>query len=49
MADKSAKEEKKMGSHDEQIALNFDYLKKLLTPLQPPRQRIGFRRKDEKD
>jgi hypothetical protein len=49
MVDKSAKEEKKMGSHDEQIALIFGYLKKLLTPLQPPRQRIGFRRKDEKD
>jgi hypothetical protein len=41
--------EKKMGNHDEQIALIFGYLKKLLTPLQPPRQRIGFRRKDEKD
>jgi len=41
--------ERKMGSHDEQIALIFDYLKKLLTPIQPPRQRIGFRRKDEKD
>jgi hypothetical protein len=41
--------EKKMGSHDEQIALIFEYLKKLLTPIQPPRQRIGFRRKDEKD
>lgn len=43
------KMEKKMGSHDEQIALIFGYLKKLLTPLQPPRHRIGFRRKDEKD
>ena len=43
------KMEKKMGSHDEQIALIFGYLKKLLTPVQPPRQRIGFRRKDEKD
>jgi len=43
------KMEKKMGSHDEQIALIFNYLKKLLTPIQPPRQRIGFRRKDEKD
>ena len=41
--------EKKMNSHDEQIALIFGYLKKLLTPIQPPRQRIGFRRKDEKD
>jgi len=43
------KMEKKIGTHDEQIALIFDYLKKLLTPVQPPRQRIGFRRKDEKD
>ena len=43
------KMENKMGNHDEQIALIFDYLKKLLTPIQPPRQRIGFRRKDEKD
>lgn len=43
------KMENKMGNHDEQIALIFGYLKKLLTPIQPPRQRIGFRRKDEKD
>jgi hypothetical protein len=43
------KMEKKIGKHDEQIALVFDYLKKLLSPSQPPRQRIGFRRKDEKD
>ena len=41
--------EKKMGSHDEQIALIFSCLKKLLTPIQPLRQRIGFRRKDEKE
>ncbi|MBK7122949.1 MAG: ORF6N domain-containing protein [Chitinophagaceae bacterium] len=34
------KMEKKIGSHDEQIALIFGYLKKLLTPIQPPRQRI---------
>jgi len=41
--------EKKIGSHDEQIALVFTYLKKLLNPPQPARRRIGFRRKDEKD
>ena len=41
--------EKKLGSHDEQIALVFTYLKKLLNPPLPPRSRIGFRRKDEKD
>ncbi len=43
------KMEKKLGSHDEQIALVFSYLKKLLNPPQPARRRIGFRRKDEKD
>ncbi len=41
--------EKKKGSHDEQIALVFAYLKKLLNPPPQPRRRIGFRRKDEKD
>ncbi len=41
--------EKKMGKHDEQIALIFGYLKKLLSSPQQARQRIGFRRKDEKD
>lgn len=43
------KMEKKLGKHDEQIALVFTYLKKLLNPPQPARPRIGFRRKDEKD
>ncbi len=46
---KLEKMERKMGSHDEQIALIFSYLKKLLNPQQQPRQRIGFRRKDEKE
>ncbi|HRI25440.1 MAG TPA: ORF6N domain-containing protein [Ferruginibacter sp.] len=41
--------EKKTGRHDEQIALVFEYLKKLLTSPQQPRRRIGFRRKDEED
>ena len=41
--------ENKMGKHDEQIALVFTYLKKLLNPPQPVRERIGFRRKGEKD
>jgi hypothetical protein len=41
--------ENKLGKHDEQIALVFTYLKKLLTPPPPVRTRIGFRRKDEKD
>ncbi len=43
------KMEKKLGKHDEQIALVFEYLKKLLSPPQEPRRRIGFRRKEEED
>jgi CRISPR/Cas system-associated exonuclease Cas4 (RecB family) len=39
--------EKKLTGYDEDIAVIFEYLKKLLNPPQPPRQRIGFRRKDE--
>jgi hypothetical protein len=39
--------EKKLTGHDEDIQLVFQYLKKLLNPPQPPRQKIGFRRKGE--
>jgi len=46
---KLEKMEQKIGSHDEQIALVFAYLKKLLNPPPQPRRRIGFRRKDEGD
>jgi hypothetical protein len=41
--------EKKLTSHDEGIALIFGYLKQLLKPQQPPRRKIGYRRKDEKE
>ena len=41
--------ERKLTGHDEDIALLFQYLKQLLNPPQPPRQKIGFRRKDEKE
>ena len=41
------KMEKKLTGHDEDIALIFQYLKQLLNPPQPPRQKIGFRRKEE--
>ena len=41
--------ERKLTGHDEDIALIFKYLKQLLNPTQPPRNKIGFRRKDEKD
>ena len=41
------KMEKKLTRHDEDIALIFEYLKQLLNPPQPPRNKIGFRRKNE--
>lgn len=41
--------EKKLGEHDEQLYMVFEHLKQLISPEQPPRLRIGFRRKDEKD
>lgn len=41
--------EKKLTGHDDDIALIFQYLKKLLNPPQPARQKIGFKRKDEQD
>jgi phage regulator Rha-like protein len=39
--------EQKLAGHDGQIEEIFLYLKQLLNPPQPPRQRIGFRRSDE--
>jgi len=39
--------EKKLTGHDEDIQLVFQYLKQLLNPSQPPRSKIGFRRKGE--
>lgn len=39
--------EKKLTRHDEDIALIFGYLKQLLSPPQPPRRKIGFRKDDE--
>ena len=41
------KMEKKLTGHDEDLALVFKYLKQLLNPPQPPRLKIGFKRKDE--
>ena len=37
------KVENKLTAHDEDIKLIFEYLKKLLSPPQEPRQRIGFK------
>jgi ORF6N domain-containing protein len=39
--------EKKLTRYDDEIALIFQCLKKLLNPPQPPRPKIGFRRKGE--
>ena len=41
--------ERKLSSHDQDIVLIFGYLKQLLNPPQTPRNKIGFRRKDETD
>jgi len=41
--------EKKLVGHDEDITLIFEYLKQLLNPPQPPRRKIGFKRKDEEE
>jgi hypothetical protein len=39
--------ENKLTKNDDDIALIFQYLKQLLNPPQPPRTRVGFRRKGE--
>lgn len=39
--------EQKLSGHDEQIERIFLYLKQLLNPPNPPRERIGFRRSNE--
>ena len=41
--------ENKITSHDNDIVVIFDYLKQLLNPPVAPRNKIGFRRKDELD
>ena len=43
------KMEKKLTGHDEDLQLIFQYLKQLLNPPQLPRNKVGFRRKDEKE
>lgn len=41
--------EKKLAGHDEDITLIFQYLKQLLSPPQPSRRKIGFKRNDEEE
>jgi hypothetical protein len=43
------KMERKLTSHDDDIALIFEYLKQLLNPPQTPRRKIGFRRNDDEE
>ena len=39
--------EMKLGQHDDDIKLIFDYLKELLNPRTEPTRRIGFKHKKE--
>lgn len=39
--------ERKVGQHDDDIKLIFDYLKELLDPTAKPLRKIGFKRKEE--
>jgi len=41
--------ERKLTQHDEDIALIFQYLKKLLSPPETARPKIGFKRSNEKE
>jgi hypothetical protein len=41
--------EQRLSGHDDQIVQIFNYLKQLVTQPQPPRPRIGFRRKNERE
>jgi len=46
---KLEKLENNVDKHGNDIQLIFKYIKSLLNPPDPPRRKIGFRRKDEND
>src|SRR5882672_580691 len=46
---KLQKVDRKLASHDEEIQLIFEYLKKLFNPTKETRPRLGFKRNNEKD
>ena len=48
LADKLAELEHKVESHDEHIRSLFEAIRQLMTPSEPPRRRIGFRREQSK-
>lgn len=44
---KLQKIESRLDGHDQDIVFVFEHLKQLLNPPQPPRKKIGFKRKDQ--
>jgi phage regulator Rha-like protein len=49
LALKLAQLERKIEKHDEEIKLIFDAIRELMTPQEPKRRRIGFRREKESE
>jgi len=48
LAHKLAQLERKIEKHDEEIKVIFDAIRQLMTPPEPKRKKIGFRREEEK-
>ena len=48
LAHKLAQLERKIEKHDDEIKLIFDAIRQLMTPTEPKRKKIGFRREEEK-
>jgi hypothetical protein len=48
LAHKLAQLERKIEKHDDEIKLIFDAIRQLMTPPEPKRKKIGFRREEEK-
>jgi hypothetical protein len=48
LAYKLAQLERKIEKHDDEIKLIFDAIRQLMTPPEPKRKKIGFRREEEK-
>ncbi|MBM4146825.1 MAG: ORF6N domain-containing protein [Nitrospira sp.] len=48
LALKLAQLERKIEKHDDEIKLIFDAIRQLMTPPEPKRKKIGFRREEEK-
>jgi uncharacterized membrane protein len=48
LAHKLEQLERKIEKHDEEIKVIFDAIRQLMTPPEPKRKKIGFRREEEK-